>query len=93
MADKKKDEKKKSPVPPPIMYGSDLERARDLKAGTALDTADFDTRFKNADVKKRKEMMAGGGSVKKYKKGGSVSSCSKRADGVATKGKTRGKMV
>ena len=27
-----------------------------------------------------------------YKKGGSVSSASKRADGIATKGKTRGKM-
>jgi hypothetical protein len=28
-----------------------------------------------------------------YKKGGSVSSASKRADGCAVKGKTRGKMV
>ena len=28
-----------------------------------------------------------------YKKGGSVSSASKRADGCATKGKTKGKMV
>jgi hypothetical protein len=28
----------------------------------------------------------------KYAKGGSVSSASKRADGIATKGKTRGKM-
>jgi hypothetical protein len=27
-----------------------------------------------------------------YKKGGSVSSASKRADGIAQKGKTRGKM-
>jgi hypothetical protein len=34
-----------------------------------------------------------GGSVKKYAKGGSVSSASKRADGCATKGKTRGKFV
>lgn len=29
----------------------------------------------------------------KYAKGGKVSSASKRADGIATKGKTRGKMV
>jgi hypothetical protein len=29
----------------------------------------------------------------KYKKGGSVSSASKRADGCCTKGKTRGRMV
>ena len=33
-----------------------------------------------------------GGAVKKYAKGGSVSSASKRADGIATKGKTRGKI-
>ena len=30
---------------------------------------------------------------KKYKKGGSVSSASKRADGCATKGKTKGRIV
>ena len=29
----------------------------------------------------------------KYKKGGSVSSASRRADGIATKGKTRGTMI
>jgi len=33
-----------------------------------------------------------GGAVKGYASGGSVSSASKRADGIATKGKTRGKM-
>jgi hypothetical protein len=37
--------------------------------------------------------MKRGGKVKKYAKGGSVSSASKRADGCAIKGKTRGKMV
>lgn len=37
--------------------------------------------------------MRHGGSVKKYKSGGSVSSASKRADGCATKGKTRGKFI
>lgn len=31
--------------------------------------------------------------TKRFKKGGSVSSASKRADGCATKGKTKGKMV
>jgi len=31
--------------------------------------------------------------TKNYKKGGSVSSASKRADGCATKGKTKGRMV
>jgi|TARA_R110002126_G_scaffold184073_1_gene332524 hypothetical protein len=34
-----------------------------------------------------------GGAVKKMAKGGSVSSASKRADGCAVKGKTRGKMM
>jgi hypothetical protein len=37
--------------------------------------------------------MRSGGRVKKYASGGSVSSASKRADGCATKGKTRGKFV
>jgi len=37
--------------------------------------------------------MRRGGKVKKYAGGGSVSSASKRADGCATKGKTRGKFI
>jgi hypothetical protein len=37
--------------------------------------------------------MRSGGRVKKYASGGSVSSASKRADGCAVKGKTRGKFV
>lgn len=41
-----------------------------------------------ADAKARKKISDMG-----YKKGGSVSSASKRADGCCTKGKTRGKMV
>jgi hypothetical protein len=36
---------------------------------------------------------ASGGKVQKYAAGGSVSSASKRADGCAVKGKTRGKFV
>jgi len=37
--------------------------------------------------------MKSGGAVKGYKAGGSVSSASKRADGVAAKGKTKGKLL
>jgi hypothetical protein len=37
--------------------------------------------------------MKKGGSVKKMAKGGSVSSASKRADGCATKGKTKGRII
>ena len=42
-------------------------------------------------VKGKKMMM--GGKVKGYNKGGKVSSASKRADGCAMKGKTKGRMV
>jgi hypothetical protein len=47
---------------------------------------------------KRKHIKKGGkigmGMTKNnYKKGGKVSSCSKRADGCAVKGKTKGRMV
>jgi len=34
-----------------------------------------------------------GGKIPTMKKGGSISSASKRADGIAMRGKTRGKMV
>jgi hypothetical protein len=37
--------------------------------------------------------MRSGGRVKKYASGGSVSSASKRADGIAVKGKTKGRFV
>lgn len=37
--------------------------------------------------------MKRGGKVKKYASGGSVSSASSRADGCATKGKTRGRVL
>jgi len=46
-----------------------------------------DSDVTDVDAKKR------GGAVKKYASGGMVSSASKRADGIATKGKTRGKFV
>jgi len=41
-----------------------------------------------------KDLSEIAGKTKKYKKGGSVkSSASKRADGIATKGKTKGRMI
>jgi hypothetical protein len=43
--------------------------------------------------KRENEGMKRGGAVKKYASGGSVSSASKRADGIAQRGKTRGRMV
>jgi hypothetical protein len=47
---------------------------------------------KRLDARKAATGMRGGGSIKKYRGGGSVSSASKRADGIAQKGKTRGKI-
>lgn len=53
--------------------------------------------LKNMSTAERRMYDAGrgmnrGGGVKKYAGGGSVSSASKRADGIARKGKTRGKI-
>jgi hypothetical protein len=52
-----------------------------------------DGKVTRADVLKGRGVFKHGGKVKKYASGGSVSSASKRADGIAVKGKTRGKFV
>jgi hypothetical protein len=44
------------------------------------------------DYRAVKDRFKKGGAVKGYASGGMTSSASKRADGIATKGKTRGKM-
>ena len=61
---------------------------------------DFDNRALDPETymrmfgrKGRTTTAKNGGTMKSYAKGGSVSSASKRADGCATKGKTRGRMV
>jgi hypothetical protein len=43
-------------------------------------------------MRRAREGMNKGGSVKKYASGGSVSSASKRADGIAQRGKTKGRI-
>ena len=55
------------------------------KGGTKLSDED------KAELK-REVTRASKGEDKPYKKGGTVSSASKRADGIAQKGKTKGKM-
>mgnify|MGYP003627971265 FL=1 len=47
----------------------------------------------SAPMKAKGKKMMGGGKVKAYKKGGKVSSASKRADGIAQRGHTKGRMV
>lgn len=58
-----------------------------------VDQAEAMRRKKDEEAyNKASSAMKKGGKVKKYAKGGSVSA-SKRADGVAQRGKTRGRMV
>lgn len=53
---------------------------------------DEDKKKATPDAATRVPGMKRGGSVKKYAKGGTVGSASKRADGCAQRGKTRGTM-
>ncbi len=61
-----------------------------IPAALDYNAKDKDKDKKDATVKT--PGMKHGGPVKKMAKGGSVSSASKRADGCAQRGKTRGKM-
>jgi hypothetical protein len=60
---------------------------RPYQRSTKGDTVDLD------EIRMGSDFMKKGGRVKAYKSGGSVSSASKRADGIATKGKTRGRYI
>ena len=64
-------------------------RGRAMKTGGMLAR----TGGSSAPMKAKGKKMMGGGKVKAYKKGGSVSSASKRADGIAQRGHTRGRLV
>ena len=71
--------------------------AKNKKKMTAKQMADAAGRMMGkpvgAPMKAKGKKMMGGGKVKGYKKGGKVSSASKRADGIAQRGHTRGRMV
>ena len=56
-------------------------------------TIDPETYMRMFGRKGRVTTAKSGGTMNSYAKGGSVSSASKRADGIAVKGKTRGKFV
>ena len=64
-------------------------RGRAMKTGGMLAR----TGGSSAPMKAKGKKMMGGGKVKAYKKGGTVSSASKRADGIAQQGHTRGRIV
>lgn len=63
------------------------EKAREARISPSIMKADRFGMEPDAYILKRKLKEAG------YKKGGKVSSASKRADGIASKGKTRGRMI
>jgi hypothetical protein len=75
--------------PRPSGRGTVMEQGRgvDLYGGTINDMKNM---FKG--TKRGGGNFAKGGAVKKMASGGSVSSASKRADGIAQRGKTKGKM-
>jgi len=74
-------------VPKKTSYRSetDPKKREDGKANEAYERLLKLTRKKDDGMKR-------GGTVKKYASGGTISSASRRADGIATKGKTRGRM-
>jgi hypothetical protein len=79
---------KASPVDETKLSLSDrMKLSRDrAKAGSTTDTRSVSQRLRAAFGMKK------GGAAKKMASGGMTSSASKRADGIAVKGKTRGKM-
>ena len=65
------------------------------KSTVRSDTDKMAERAREVQRRREEEMKSrykNGGAVKKYAAGGSVSSASKRADGIAQRGKTRGKV-
>jgi hypothetical protein len=80
--------------PDSVQRGEKGEQAsmKKMKNGGMADKAGRALKKKSADTMGRAMVKKAGGG-KCYAEGGSVSSASKRADGCATKGKTKGKML
>ena len=69
-------------------------RAQARKSDVDMETPEERGAMNLEGFKRDKKDMEGSGEYSPFKKGGSVkSSASKRADGIAMRGKTRGKMV
>lgn len=69
-------------------------RAQARKADVEMETPEERASMNLAGYKRDKEKESASGGYSPFKKGGSVkSSASKRRDGIATKGKTKGRMV
>ena len=68
------------------------QRARNVKLNKRDARQPKPTDDELDQIRMGSDMMKRGGKVSKYAKGGSVGSASKRGDGIAMRGKTRGKM-
>jgi len=91
-------EGRNKPSPAKTSMGSDNasamsvnERIKKSLASAREGSGPTDSRSVNQRIKEALGMKKGG-AVKKMASGGSVSSASRRADGIATKGKTRGRI-
>ena len=84
-------EGKNKPIPSNDLNMPVNERIKKSLENARKGSGPTDSRSANQRIKEALGMKKGG-SVKKMASGGSVSSASKRADGIATKGKTRGRM-
>lgn len=75
-------------VPTPDQAAANRQSAMNKIKSIGSSVSDYFGNFETPAERRSREAKEG----KTYKKGGSVSSASKRADGIAQKGKTRGKM-
>ena len=69
------------------------DQVKDFVKGKPGKDKESEKKKDSENVEKKAKGNSGGADSGGMKKGGSVSSASKRADGIAVKGKTRGKMV
>jgi hypothetical protein len=75
------------------VMGTEEQNAKAKKEMAEQDAKNPDTTQAKVNRMLKPEEKKKGGKISSYKSGGMVSSASKRADGCAVKGKTRGKIV
>jgi hypothetical protein len=75
------------------VMGTEEQNAKAKKEMAEQDAKNPDTTQAKVNRMLKPEDKKKGGKISSYKSGGMVSSASKRADGCAVKGKTRGRMV
>ena len=76
-------------VPTPEQAAANRQAALGKVKAIGSSIGDYFSNFETPAERRSREAKE----AKQYKKGGSVSSASKRADGIAQRGKTRGKMM